>query len=134
MKKLIFLVSTFLTLNCWADWSAVSENTSNSTYYLDIQKIKQTKSYTYLWYLVDYIEPINVHPEYFAEDVMSETQYLKVNCNKKRFQRLKVLLYGASMGTGELKDDFVPTDNENWNKVTSGTAFEAVIDTVCGKG
>ena len=82
MKKLIFLVSTFLTLNCWADWSAVSENTSNSTYYLDIQKIKQTKSYTYLWYLVDYIEPINVHPEYFAEDVMSETQYLKVNCNK----------------------------------------------------
>ncbi len=121
------------TLNCWGGWSAVSKNTSDSTYYLDVDKVKQTENYIYLWYLIDYLEPIIDHPEYFAQDVMSETHYIKINCNKIIFQRLKVILYGASMASGELKNDLIPTDNKNWNQVSNGTAFQAVIETVCGK-
>ena len=134
MKKLIFFISMVFTINCWAGWTAVSKNTLNSTYYLDVDKIKQTENYIYLWYLIDYLEPIIDHPKYFVNDVMSETNYIKINCNKIIFQRLKVILYGASMATGEVKGDLVPTDNKHWNQVSSGTAFEAVIETVCGKG
>jgi len=88
MKKILFILFFFSTSATAANWVEVfvSRSTGNS-FYVDVDKIKKDKGFTYFWVLSNFTNPVG------------ESRYLsakvkwKADCKKKKRKKLGVFIY-----------------------------------------
>ena len=125
MKKLIIVLVTCFPLFCTAGWKEVSKNVEYTSYYVDAEKLKRAGKFIFIWYLVDHVEPRNTGD-------MSEIHYLKILCRDMRYMRLKSIYFGGNMGMGQVTDDYVPLNFDQWQFPREGTAFSIVVGYACG--
>ena len=97
MKKLLALLfSILISFNSYGEWEKVTKNVSGSTYYIDMDTIKEHNGYVYDWELTDYLKPD-------GNGIMSAKLYKQSDCGVNREKHLLLVGYEQPMGEGSGK-------------------------------
>ena len=122
MKKLLILLfSILISFNIYGDWTFHAESSSGSKFYLDYETIRKNSGYVYYWELVDY-EKVNNYGN------MSLAAYYQGDCGIFRINRLTIISYSQSMGTGASEEFNYEPD---WQSAPPGTIRENTLNIVC---
>ena len=122
MKKLLVLLfSILISFNSYGEWIRITENTSGSSFYLDLDTIKQHNGYVYWWLLSDYLKPI--------DGDMSTELYIQTDCAIAREKHLSFNSYDKPMGSGSKTSSFTPPDK--WHYPTLGSVGRIKLDYIC---
>ena len=126
MKKLllIILLLSALPINANSeDWIRLDKG-GEGDFYIDLDSVRKTDGYSYVWTMVDFREPItNRGGNYFSAKV-----YDQIDCSIGRSKRLAYNFYRESMGRGD-----VATENGNgeWKYYPPGSKYGEVLKIVC---
>jgi len=94
MKKLLLLLfSLLLSFNSYGEWTKITENGFNDSYYIDFNSIKDRSGNVVWWEMKDMTEAFN--------GMSSIQRYYKGDCNEYRTTTLSIISYTGRMGTGE---------------------------------
>ena len=123
MKKLILILTFLFPVSSFADWTKVGTNDDGTTYYLDVETIKESNGLVYYWSLTDYLKPID-------SGILSGKFLQEVNCNTPRKKRtLSASYYSNPMGKGTpIGTD---TKEQEWTYSAPNTITEMMIANVC---
>ena len=123
MKKLILILTFLFPVSSFAYWAEVASNDDGTTYYLDVETIKERNGLVYYWSLIDYLKPTST-------GALSVKSLQEVNCNIPRKEReLSASYYSSPMG----KNTPLVTYNKErpWRYSQPNTILEFMIDQVC---
>ena len=129
MKPLTFLFSLAASLvmfssASFAEWVKLSTTLEEDTsFYVDIGRIKKHKGFVYYWGLDDFVFPDE-------EGDLSVTKYVQVDCNLLRRRILNGNSYVGPMGSGKLSSSYQP-ENPKWDYAPPGSSMEEILETVC---
>ena len=123
MRKLILILTFLFPVSSFADWTKEGTNDDGTTYYLDVETIKESNGLVYYWSLTDYLKPID-------SGILSAKILQEVNCNTPRKKRtLSASYYSTPMGKGTP----IGTDSEEqeWLYSPPNSVLKFMIDQVC---
>ena len=128
MKKitlLLVIIFTFLfSTTSWGEWNLGSESIRGNKYYYDKDRVRKSGKYLYLWYLKDYLKPI--------DGEMSGTSYVQLDCSIFRFKLLKIHFYKKSMGEGNTDYENTPKGEQGeWTYPQRNSVSEILYNKVC---
>ena len=126
MKTLLTIFTLLFTVMfssiSFAGWTKMSE-TTEATFYVDVENIKKNDSYLYYWQLLDRIKPTS-----FGD--LSTQRLYEVDCNIHRKERSIAATYHTQpMGRGNPST----TDNSTgeWYFYSPNSSGASIIDLVC---
>ena len=125
MRKLTLLtvlVLSLLSTPVFAEWTQVSENVNETTFYVDFERIRKHGGYVYFWNLTNLLKPTE-------QGNLSDKTYAQGDCKLFRFKWLNVSFYKEPMGggTGETENP----KNPEWRYPPPNSAHEIILKTVC---
>ena len=124
MKKLILILTFLFPVSSFADWTKLGNNNDDTTYYLDVETIKESNGLVYYWLLIDYLKPIE-------SGILSAKQLQELNCNTPRKERtLSASYYSKRMGKGTRLGTV--NKEQEWMYSQPNTVLKVIIDNVCG--
>ena len=92
---------------------------------MDIDSIREDGTYVYAWRLVN-----NLVPDEWGD--MSAMVYHQINCQNKKFKRIKFVSFDMPMAKGNITTNALYTDDmSNWNNIVTGSNDEMFIIRVC---
>ena len=105
MKKLLLTALLCFSINGFAfNWKKVGENVNGSSYYVDVDSIKNHNGFLYYWALADWLEPNSV-------GTYSHIDKFKVDCGEEKQTYMSVTFYSQNMGKGRI------TSDSNYNEI-----------------
>ena len=128
--KRIFILSFLFTMivspfPSYADWKPVSKSVeTGNTFYVDLERIRQSKGYVYFWYLEDYLTK-----DKYGD--LSSTMFMQVDCNLFSLKVLKFHFYKKSMGEGDADIQDPVKEVQSWIYATPKSNYEYMLKVVC---
>ena len=124
MKKLfILLFSLLISFNSFGEENWVPTTaTSDATFYVNSDSIKEDGEYVYWWQMRDYSNQD-------GNGYMSDQSYIQGDCGVFRFKYLSLILYEQPMGKGT-GETFNPP-NPEWYYPVPETIEAVLLDEVC---
>ena len=124
MKKLLILLfSLIISLNSYGEWSKVSNNTNGTSFYVDIDRIKNQGPYVYYWELMDLLKPN-------SSGTLSAKSYIQGECNLVRYRIWSYSFYKTNMGQGRsFSSSNIP--DKDWRYPFPNSSAEAILEIVC---
>ena len=114
MKKLIIIISIFLSFNSYAEWTKVLPG-NNASLYIDFNTLIEQDGYIYWWYLDSWSDG-------------SEKTYAQGDCNLKGFRVDRRIKYSFPMAEGEgIERDI----NGAWEYYQPNSGFEVLLNFIC---
>ena len=112
----------------YGDWVQVSTHVDgSSTFFIDLDSVKERDEYLYFWTLVDYVSP--------REDtdlkILSEVSRREVSCEEKKMRNEVIFNFGDNMGKGEMVLH-IDTPDTQWMLPPPGSNFLFFINVACG--
>lgn len=131
MKVTLFAIIFLFSINGFAvNWKKLGENKSGSSFYVDIENIKEHNGFIYYWILIDYLKSTKI-------DTSSDISEYKVNCMNEKQTWLSNTFYSQPMAQGEIITEKIPvwnyygsTLNEIRN-LTPGSLEHNILREVC---
>tara|TARA_A100001015_G_C14680117_1_gene590363 strand:+ start:77 stop:484 length:408 start_codon:yes stop_codon:yes gene_type:complete len=131
MKSILFSLLILFTVNVSAiSWKKVGQNKEGSSFYFDVESIKQSNGSIYYLSLVTYIELTKIGTH-------SNISEYKVDCFSEKQTWLSNTFYSQPMATGKIITEAVPvwnhygsTLNEIRN-LTTGSIEHQILKEVC---
>jgi len=125
MKKILTLLfSILISFNSYADWTLITVNDDDVSYYIDLETIKEKGVYVYYWELDDFPNPM-------IDDlpIISAKIRKQIDCFEDKMKSLGTHYYEKNMGEGDI---YYSDDSEgSWVYPPPGTAFSSVVNYVC---
>ena len=114
MKKLIIIISIFLSFNSHAEWTKVLPG-NNASLFIDFNTLIEQDGYIYWWYLDSWSDG-------------SEKTYAQGDCNLKGFRVDRRIKYSFPMAEGEgIERDI----NGAWEYYQPNSGFEVLLNFIC---
>ena len=106
------------------DWTEITKGQNGHMFFVDMEKLNESKGYIYFWQLINYIEK----DEYGD---MSAKIYVKAECKAFKFKWLKVSYHKMLMGKDYVKPNNPSKLVSGWQFPSFGSTSYAVLDHVC---
>ena len=111
----------------YGDWYEVSTHVDGfSTYFIDLDSVKEQDEYLYFWTLVDYVSP--------REDtdlkILSDVSRRQVSCEEEKMRNEVIFNYGDNMGKGEMVLH-IDSPITEWMLPPPGSNFLFFINVAC---
>jgi len=107
----------------FAEWTAVSESVSGSTYYIDYDTVKENNGYVYYWELQDRLKPTET-------GILSVKFLMEVDCDiPRKIRPLSFVFYNQPMGGGN--GDAQKSLIDEWKYASPNSVFETLTNAVC---
>ena len=130
MKKLtLLLILMVLSINVWAEWTAVTKSSDNNiTSYVDLQSIRKKGSKVKIWDLTD----LKTAQAFNNVSYLSSVSHYEYDCSEETQQLLDFYAYSENMGLGET----VNVQNNIKDEATTikpGSIGETTFNVACSK-
>jgi hypothetical protein len=129
MKSLLTILtlvfSVMFSSTSFAEWTEVATNTSGSTYYVDLERIRKHDGFIYYWRLSDHLKPTKYGD-------LSSKVYHQGDCKLFRFKYLSDSYYKGKMGTGDKTGGSNKPDKE-WRYPSPNSTGEYILKLVCSR-
>ena len=130
MKNLLtiftFLFTVMFSSISFAGWTKVSENVSGSSFYLDLERIRNHDGFVYFWSLTNYLKP-----DEWGD--LSAISYDQGDCTLFRYKFLTKMFYKEPMGGGRGETIPVPEKFKDWQYPVPDSSSESSLKEVCGQ-
>ena len=117
----LFFSTLMIASPAYADWEGVGRNVDGDTYYVDFDRIRKNGGYTYYWFLVDLLEPIET-------GILSSKVYHQGDCEVFRFKYLSFIHYKQPMGEGSGDSN---SPKLEWDYPTPNSVTDKILKRVC---
>ena len=128
LKITILLFSILISFNSYGGWFSsdsglkkILTSSWGSTYYIDMDTIKEYDGYVYFWSLGDFEEP---NQSFF----MSSKSYKQADCKRSRYKILSSISYFQPMCTVQGKSR---EGSKRWIGATDASVGGALLNYVC---
>ena len=118
---LTVLVLMVLSTPVFADWTQVSENVNETTFYVDFERIRKHGGYVYFWELGDFLK--------LESGYLSYKMYHQGDCKLFRFKTLSFSHHNEPMGggTGDVQEPV----KKGWRYPSPNSPSETILKSVC---
>ncbi|MDA7843396.1 hypothetical protein N9A26_00115 [bacterium] len=124
MKQLILILTFLFPVSSFADWAEVVTTGDGTTYYLDVETIKERNGLVYYWILIEYSKPSST-------GVLSAKRLWELNCNAPRKQRIiSFSYYSTQLGTGTPLVTY--NEEKQWMSSQLHPVQKSTMEEVCG--
>ena len=112
------------------NWKKVAENKKESSFYVDVDNIKENDGYIHYLVLTDYLEPTKF-------DAYSIISKYKVNCEVQKQIWLGNTFFSKPMGNGKIITEGIPAWNyygstlNEIRRLESGTTEHGILKKIC---
>jgi hypothetical protein len=131
MKITLFSIILLFSINGFAaNWKKLSENKSGSSFYVDVENIKEHNGFVYYWTLIDYRKSTKIG---FSSNI---SEY-KVNCVDEKQTWLSNTFYSQPMAKGKIITEKIPVWNyygstlNEIRSLTLGSLEHNILKEVC---
>jgi hypothetical protein len=123
LKKLILITLLALPTIAVGEWTQFwTGDSTNSSYYFDVERIKKIDNYIYYWALED--KPTGSSNSSY----LSAVTYYELDCKFNRERGVQVNFYSGHMSTGDLDNYSPPLE---WRYASPNSIREFKIDLIC---
>lgn len=124
MKRLLLMLIVFFISNpCFGEWKFIVRDKKNGitgNNYINTKNIEIKNGYLYFWTLTDLEEPF--------QKMLSMTEYVKIDCDKKRYKSLQLFVHEKNMGKGQ---SYRISDDLKWYYPLPGSFLDKIRRNSC---
>ena len=131
MKNLSLILTILFSIiifnsTSYAEWKKVGTTIGGVEVYIDFERIRKHNSYVYSWVMYNY-------PKVSEQGMLSDTQYIQVECGSFKYKRLQSAFYKLPMaqGQGLVIDVTKYPEQSGWKYPMPSSTIEMVLNKIC---
>jgi hypothetical protein len=126
--KFLLTISTLVftmmfSVISFAEWTAVSNDTDNNTWYVDFERVRKVDGYVYFWTLANLTKPDQ-------DGDLSYKGYIQGDCKFFRRKNLQISYHKERWGNGSAVN---ATVSDEWQYPTPNSSDEIMLEAVCNR-